>query len=136
MQNILKLTKSAKTGDEPKDKRCPHCEQTFYYEKGLKIHLSHAHSVPDWPPDMERIDLPGHKSNICVTNFTPNEVLGKNGLIEPDKNVDERLDKSPSGLRLKPKIDMEMSAPDDKLGTNMDAELGINENECTYNWRE
>ena len=64
-------------------------------------------------------------------NFTPNEVLGKNGLIEPDKNVDEQLDKSPSGLRLKPKIDMETSAPDDKLGTNMDAELGINENECS-----
>ena len=29
--------------EEKKNKKCPHCNETFYYAPGVKIHIEHAH---------------------------------------------------------------------------------------------
>ena len=30
--------------EQPKDKCCPYCDETFYYLSGVQTHITHAHS--------------------------------------------------------------------------------------------
>ena len=39
-------------GDDERDKKCPHCDEKFYFSSGVETHLTHAHGVPKWPPDI------------------------------------------------------------------------------------
>ena len=109
--------------DTEKDKQCPYCTETFFYEKGLRTHLEHAHQIKVSKVDaflLSRGSLnESAKPNISSETTNIDAVQGIN--IQGDKNINDISQPSP----LNEYNQVSMSNEVDKdvvLGTN-DSEL-------------
>ena len=69
--NINAHNHQPQEGDDEKDKKCPHCDEKFYFSSGVEMHLTHAHGVPSWPLDITDNAVDNSKS---MTNQPPSRL--------------------------------------------------------------
>ena len=61
--------------EQPKDKCCPYCDETFYYLSGVQTHITHAHSNIVSMKGISKPNVMGGNIVPCVSSAT---VIGIN----------------------------------------------------------